>query len=190
MKLSKWAKKQGISYNTAWRWVKKDKMPVRWHQTATGTIIVEETAVIAPVALETYCYARVSSAKQREDLGRQMIRVSDFCAARGWAVAVELKEVASGMNDNRPQLNRLFEMKPGRLVVENKDRLTRFGFNYIEVLLTKLGWEVVVINEAKTNEDELMKDLVSVITSFCCRLYGQRRGSTKIKQIKEVIDAE
>ena len=186
MKLSTWAKKQGIGYNTAWRWVTSGKMPVKWYQTETGTIIVEETVpacVVSPT--HTYTYSRVSSAIKKDDLNRQQARCAAFCEANGWSLTRQFKEVASGMNDNRRELNKIFELPPGRLVVENKDRLTRFGFNYIKLLLTKMGWEVVVINQIETDQEDIMKDLISVITSFCCRIYGLRRGQAKSKEIQK-----
>lgn len=82
----------------------------------------------------------------------------------------------------------MLNSKPTTIVVENKDRLTRFGFKYIENLC---GGEIIVINPEDNNEKDLFRDLISVITSFCCRLYGLRRGSNRAKRIKEQItDAE
>jgi putative resolvase len=182
MKLSKWAEQQGISYLTAWRWCRDGKMPCHWERTPSGSILVhpEDRGENLP----TYTYARVSSHDKREDLGRQNKRCADFCEANGWAVERQFKEVASGMNDSRKQLLKLFDQPKGRLVVEHKDRLTRFGFNYIETLLQRLGWEVVVINRDADDQDDLLKDLVSIITSFCCRLYGLRRGQRKAAELK------
>jgi predicted site-specific integrase-resolvase len=87
-----------------------------------------------------------------------------------------VKEIASGMNDNRPELKKLLALRPARIVIEHKDRLTRFGFGYFEQLLPMLGCELVVINRDAEEKDDLLKDLVAVITSFCCRLYGLRLG--------------
>ncbi|MHB8146200.1 MAG: IS607 family transposase, partial [Vulcanimicrobiaceae bacterium] len=69
MKLADWARQSGISYTTAWRWVKDDLMPVPWHQTASGTILVDEAAEAQPASVALY--ARVSSHDQRADLDRQ-----------------------------------------------------------------------------------------------------------------------
>ncbi len=91
------------------------------------------------------------------------------------------------MNDSRAQLMKLLDKPIGTIVVENKDRLTRFGFNYIEKMYAQMGGDILVINRDQTKEDDLMKDLVSVITSFCCRMYGIRRGKNKAKKIREVI---
>lgn len=184
MKLSKWAKKQGISYLTAWRWVDQNKMPCKWEKTPSGTIIVHEQ-ISDPTRLKTYTYSRVSSYQKKEDLERQKQRCEKFCEQNGWQIEKSFKEVASGMNDNRKQLNKIFNLDAGRLVVEHKDRLTRFGFRYIETLLEKLGWEIVVINRDAENESDLMKDMIAIITSFCCRLYGLRRGTSKAKEIQE-----
>lgn len=92
------------------------------------------------------------------------------------------------MNDNRKNLLNLFSLPAKRIVVEHKDRLTRFGFNYIDVLLKELGFELIIMNRDFEEENDLMKDLIAVITSFCCRLYGLRRGNNKSKKIKEVLN--
>lgn len=187
MKLSCWAKKQGITYTTAWRWFKRGKMPVPAFKTATGTILVEEQATPGPARLDAWVYCRVSSHAKKDDLERQALRVMAFCQARGWVVQRVEKEIASGMNDKRPKLMRLLALKPTRIVVEHKDRLTRFGFNYFEQLLPMLNCELVVINRDEIAHDDLMKDLVAVITSFCCRLYGLRRGRYKAAQIQRDV---
>lgn len=92
------------------------------------------------------------------------------------------------MNDARTQLVKLLDKPKGIIVVENKDRLTRFGFNYIQKLYEQAGGKIVVINGSETHEDDLMKDLVSVITSFCCRLYGMRRGYAKARAMKQQME--
>ncbi len=75
------------------------------------------------------------------------------------------------------------------IVVEHKDRLTRFGFNYIKILLDKSGKTVEVVNEAEDGKQDLMQDFVSIITSFCARLYGLRRSKRKTEQlIKELTN--
>lgn len=187
MKLSEWAKQQGIAYITAWRWFKDGKLPVAATKTPSGSILVDP---IVPVGNESHVYARVSSYEKKADLDRQAERCEEFCRVHGWEVRKVVKEIASGMNDGRPKLMKLLAAKPRRIVVEHKDRLTRFGFGYFEVLLPMLNCELVVINRDKEERDDLMKDLVAIITSFCCRLYGLRRGKSKVKEIKEVVCAE
>lgn len=186
MRLTDWAKKQGIGYLTAWRWFHAGTLPVKAFQTISGSILVEDTPIQTNLN-QVWIYARVSSHDKKDDLERQTERCSEFCRARGWEIQKVIKEIGSGMNDSRPKLLKLLSENPSRIVVEHKDRLTRFGFKYFEVLLPKLGCELIVINRDPEEATDLMKDLVSVITSFCCRLYGLRRGQGKIKQIKEVL---
>lgn len=183
MKLSVWARNQGISYVTAFRWYQQGKLPVKAYKTPSGSIFVEDSKPVS-TNLKTYTYSRVSTYEKKDDLKRQTQRVQEFCQVNGWAIEKSVEEIASGMNDKRLKLIKLFSSEPGRLVVEHKDRLTRFGFNYFNVLLPKLGWELIVMNKDKSDENDLMKDLIAIITSFCCRLYGLRRGQNKAKKIK------
>lgn len=91
------------------------------------------------------------------------------------------------MNDHRPKLKKLVASNPSRLVVEHKDRLTRFGFGYFEQWLPMIGCELVVMNRDKEEKDDLLKELIAIITSFCCRLYGLRRGQRKAKDIQALL---
>ena len=134
-----------------------------------------------------YVYARVSTYERKDCLDGQAQRCTEFANARGLSVDKIVKEIASGMNDKRPKLISMLDAMPTHIIVENKDRLTRFGFNYIESLLSKLGCEILVLNKDDNDETDLMKDLISIITSFCCRLYGLRRGKNKAKELKEVV---
>lgn len=189
MKLSKWAKEKGISYITAYRWAKSGKIK-GLEIMDSGTIlvneIIEENDNIKKS--KTFVYARVSSNNRRQELNYQVDRIIKFSNAKGISVDQVFKEVASGMNDNRTQFWKMINSNPSIIIIENKDRLTRFGFNYIERLCEKLNIKIIVMNNENNDEADLLKDLVSVITSFCCRLYGLRRGYNKAKKIKEQID--
>ena len=187
MKLSKWAKLQGISYVTAYRWFQNNQLPVKATQTKSGTILVEENQLINKDD-KCHIYARVSSHNKKDDLERQIERCIEFCNKNGWQILSITKEIASGMNDKRPKLIKLLNSKPTKIVIEHKDRLTRFGFNYFDILLPKLNCELVVINRDYLEENDLMKDLISLITSFCCRLYGLRKGRNKANKIKEELN--
>lgn len=187
MKLSEWARLQGISYRTAWNWFKTGTLPVKAVQTGTGTILVEPV-LAASESKRAWIYARVSSPEKKSDLDRQAKRCIAFCSASGWIVESTVKEIASGMNDNRPKLRKLIASKPSRIVVEHKDRLTRFGFGYFEQLLPMIGCELVVMNRDSEEKEELLKDLVAIITSFCCRLYGFRRGQRKAAELKRLCE--
>lgn len=166
MKLSVWAKKQGIHYQTAWNWCNNGTMPVSWERTPSGTILVHDNLPSTPSLKKVYTYARVSSYAKKEDLQRQSARCAAFCENKGLSVEKSFKEIASGMNDNRPILNKVLDLPPGVLVVEHKDRLTLFGFNYLDTLLRKLGWEIVVINRDENDKDDLMKEIVAYAKSL------------------------
>jgi predicted site-specific integrase-resolvase len=187
MKLSDWAKTQGICYRTAYNWFHAGKMPCRAEQLPSGTILVYPDAEVKPANKEATVYCRVSTYERKDCLTGQAERCAAFAAANGISVSTVVKEIASGMNDKRPKLMKILTDPPEVLIVENKDRLTRFGFNYIKTLLNNQGCIVMVLNESETDEQDLMKDLVSIITSFCCRLYGMRRGINRAKEIKERI---
>lgn len=190
MKLSTWAKQQGISYITAWRWVKTGKFPQPFSYMPSRTIIVHDIPPENNITEEAWIYCRISSHDKKDDLNRQVQRCTDFCIAKGWVIKKIIKEIASGMNDVRPKLIELLNDKPSRIVVEHKDRLTRFGFGYFEFLLPKLNCELVVINRDKEEKEDLLKDLVAIITSFCCRLYGIRRAQNKINKLKKELCVE
>ena len=190
MKLSEWAKIQGIHYVTAWNWFKFGLLPVRAIKTPTGSIFVyEDVDSIGnnkPANVVIYC--RVSNQSRKAELEYQVERCVSYANAKGLQITKIYKEVASGMNDNRKELWKMLDSEPTMIVVENKDRLTRFGFNYLEKLLSKQGCLLNVINPNKDDEEDLIKDLVSIITSFCCRLYGLRRSKNKVIKIKEILN--
>jgi len=107
-----------------------------------------------------------------------------LCNAQGWSVAKVVKECGSGINDQRPKfLALLANREIQRIVVEHKDRASRFGVTYMHTLLAMQDRELVVVNTADTAQDDLMGDFVALITSFCARLYGRRRAKHKTEQV-------
>jgi predicted site-specific integrase-resolvase len=181
MKLSDYAKKAGVHYHTAWRWFKSGQ--IKGYQMETGTIIITEADEPKPPD-KVAIYTRVSSHEMRENLNRQAERLSDYCAAKGWQVHKVIKEIGSGVNDNRKQfLKLLADPSFTIIVVEHKDRATRFGFNYLDTLLSLQGRRIEVVNLADNGTDDLLHDLVAIIYSFCARLYGQRRAKGKTEKI-------
>ncbi|WP_027893369.1 MULTISPECIES: IS607 family transposase [Calidithermus] len=171
MKLSEWARANGISYKTAWLWWKHGKLPVPARQTPTGTILVD-----VPERKEAgaVLYARVSSADQKADLDRQVARLAAFAAERGIKVAKVVAEVGSGLNGHRKGLiSVLRSPEYGSIIVEHRDRLARFGSEYIEAALAACGRRVLVV-EPDEVKDDLAQDMIDVLTSFCARLYGRR----------------
>jgi predicted site-specific integrase-resolvase len=187
IKLSQWAKNNDMSYNGAYQLFLKNQLP-NSYRLVSGTIMVREN--IQPLRAEyTAVYCRVSTPKQKNDLLRQVEFVETFCAAKGWVINKIYKEVASGLNDDRKQLNLLLDNKNiTRVVISEKDRLTRFGFNYIMKILNNNNCEIVVINNVKTDSDDLMQDFISIITSMAARVYGLRRHKKHVEQIITSLD--
>ena len=180
MKLSEYAKLNSISYRTAWRHYKEGLIP-NARKLPSGSIIVDVDKSRESKPEHTVIYARVSSTENKTNLDSQAKRLEQFCTANGWIINEVVKECASGLNDKRPKLIKILtERKATRLVVEHKDRLTRFGFNYIKVLLPDC--KIVVVNETEDKED-LYEDFVSLVTSFCARIYGQRRSRRKTEEL-------
>jgi len=187
MKLSEYAEKNSISYRTAWRHYKLGLIP-NAKQLSTGTIVIDDESAKTSTEEHTVIYARVSSSENKTNLEAQAKRLEQFCLARGWIINEIIKECASGLNDNRPKLMKILsDRKATRLVVEHKDRLTRFGFNYIKILYPEC--EIVVVNEVESKED-LFEDFVSLVTSFCARIYGRRRSKRKTEELLKKLESE
>lgn len=181
MKLSDYAKNLGMEYRTVWNWYKAGKIPGAV-KTPGGSIVVLNDNSVKHEYVVTY--ARVSSSENKNNLNTQSDRLQQFCSANGWIIKENVKEIGSGINDNRKKLQRLLgNEKVTKIVVEHKDRLTRFGFNYLETMFDRVGCEIVVINNADNDKEDLMQDLVSIITSFTARYYGLRRGKRKTEHI-------
>lgn len=186
MKLSKYAKKIGVCYKTAWNYWKSGKLNA--YQLPNGTIIVNEfDNVNDSNNLKVVIYTRVSSSQNKSNLESQADRLLNYCNSKGYSVFKIVKEVGSGLNDNRNQLITLLKsMDFDILVVEHKDRLTRFGFNYIDTLFNYLNKKIEVVNNIDNDKEDLIQDFISVITSFCARIYGLRRSR---RRTEKLIDA-
>jgi len=138
-------------------------------------------------------YARVGSHKQKKDgnLDRQVERLRSYCSAKGYKVVDVVTDVASGLNESRSGLQKLFNIVERHqvdvVVVEFKDRLTRFGFEYIKRFFESHGVGIEVVEESeKGYMEELVEDFVSIIISFAARIYGKR--SQKFRKIKKLIE--
>jgi len=183
MKLREYATLNSITYKTAWHHFKAGKISGA-RQLPTGTIVIDTSVeTTKQVAL----YSRVSSSENRSNAESQLARLRAYAAAKGYTVSKEVVEIASGLNDTRPKLEGILKDKSINLIlIEHKDRLTRFGFNYIKVLLEISDRHIEVINNSTTSDD-IIEDFVSVITSFCARIYGKRRSKRNTeKLIKEL----
>ena len=186
MKLSVWAKEQGITRLTAYRLFRTGKLPVPSEQLATGTILVHP-----PINAEkSYAvYARVSSADQRADLDRQVARVCEEAARRGLIISSVVKEIGSGLNGKRPGLIKVLAKSSSGIIVEHRDRLCRFGFEYLVSALSRAGRNVIVLDSTEI-EDDIVRDLHDVIVSLCARLYGKRAAKNKAKRAMEAVQKD
>jgi predicted site-specific integrase-resolvase len=177
MKLSVWAKANGLAYQTAWRMWRNGKLPVPAEQLPTGTVIVHppKTRATEAVAL----YARVPGADQKADLERQLGRLADYASREGLTVVRSVSEIGSGLNGQRAKILRLLsDAAVQTIVVEHRDRLARFGSEYIEAALAACGRKLVVVDESEM-KDDLVQDMVDVLTWFCARLYGRRAAKNR-----------
>lgn len=145
----------------------------------------ENTAVI---------YARVSTRKQQDNLLRQKERLVKFCEEKKLSVVEIIEDIGSGVNENRRGLKKVFQLirkrKTRYIVVEYRDRLTRFGLGYLKELFEDYNVELLVVHpENGSEEEELVRDLIAIVTSFSARLYGRRGAKKIIRAIKEEVNA-
>jgi predicted site-specific integrase-resolvase len=138
--------------------------------------------VTTSIKTNAVLYARVSSADQKPDLDRQLARLVTFAGQEGLTVQGTVVEIGSGLNGSRSKLIKLLsDSSVATIVVEHRERLARFGSKYIEAALASAGRRIVIVDPKEVNND-LVQDMIDVLTSFCARLYGKR--SAKNKAIK------
>ena len=185
MKLSEYANVNRIKYRASWNRFKKGKIEGAFID-KYGKILIPYKNVKKELSNKKCAiYCRVSSNEMKENLNRQAERLKNYAINNGYEIVEIVKEVGSGMNDSRNKLINLFKNDEcTTLIVENKDRLTRFGFNYIKELLALQNKQIVVVNQTDDDKTDLMQDLISIIYSFSARMYGLRRKKNKEEIIK------
>lgn len=189
MKLRAWADEMGVSYLTAWRWFNEGRMPVPAEKINGSIIVHVPKATEGKAEKKTIAYARVSSADQREDLDRQVGRLMAWAAGAGVSVDEAVVETGSALNGRRKKFLRVLgDESVGTIVVEHRDRLTRFGFEYIEAALGAQGRRIVVL-EPDESADDLVRDMTEVLTSLCARLYGKRAAANRAKRALAAAEA-
>lgn len=172
----------GVSVRTLWRRINDGSLEIV--RSDTGRVFVEIDNDIKPYKLNVCVYARVSSSENKDNLERQKDRLISYCNAKGYKVSKVVTEIGSGLNDERKKLEQiLLDKSINLIVVEHKDRLARFGMNYIQKLLELDNRKIEIINPQSNDEDDLMQDFVSIITSFVSRLYGRRRSKRVTEKI-------
>jgi len=191
----------GISYSTLSRWVREGR--IRAIRTAGGVFRIPESEVrrIAeglPISkvVRAVIYARVSSSDQKSDLERQVEYLTQYCSSKGYRVTDVLSDIASGLKTDRKGLLKLFNYVINRqvdvVVVTYRDRLTRFGFEYLEHFFKQFGVRIEVMfdEEPKNAYQELVEDLIEIITSFAEKLYGMRSHKKKrlVEGFKKLLE--
>lgn len=138
-------------------------------------------------------YARVSTSKQKDDLKKQIQILNDFCNSNGIIIDEIFAEIASGMNEDREEFNKIIDLvinkEIDKIYITFEDRLTRFGFKYFENLFDKFDTQIVVLNNKINNEsfeEELSNDLISIIHHFSMKMYSNRRK--KLKEASKLIE--
>jgi len=194
-KVSEVARMLNVSTVAVRKWIKSGKLRAR----RIGKLwMIPESELKRflgekPSEVRAVIYARVSSHKQKKDdnLNRQVERLRNYCSAKGYKVVDVVTDVASGLKEDRSGLQKLFDIvekhQADVVVIEFKDRLTRFGFDYLKRYFESHGVKVEVVEETeKGYMEELIEDFVSIIVSFAARIYGRR--SQKFKKIKKVVE--
>ena len=199
LRQSEVTQKYRLSKTTLHRWLKDGKLTD--HRTIGGHRRYDSAEVEALLSVsdgvtvtekDVALYARVSTQKQSENLTRQHERLIEACGERGYRIVLDCSEIASGLNDNRRQFFKVIDAackgEVKKVVVEHRDRLTRFGFRTIERFFRGVGCTVEVLEqvEGKSEHEELVEDILTIIVSFSSRIYGARGGRKR----KDNSDAE
>ena len=175
------AERLGLHPQTLRRYATEGKIP--YYRNAGGQRLYDVDAYLRGRAAPTVvCYCRVSSAKQRGDMERQVEQMREL-----YPEAEIITDVAGGLNWKRRGLlailERLHRGDKLEVVVAHRDRLARFGFELIEWLVEQNGGSIVVLNQPDASpESELTEDLLAILHMFGCRMHGLRRYRTAIAQ--------
>jgi putative resolvase len=162
-----------VNRHTAYRWFREGTLPVPAERVGR-LILVRTTPAGEGTAGGAVIYARVSSHDQRADLDRQVARLTAWATEQDLTVGQVVVEVGSGLNGKRPKLRRILSDPDARvIVVEHRDRLARFGVVHLEAVLGAQGRRIVVADPGERTDD-LVRDMIEVLTSMCARLYGRR----------------
>ena len=140
---------------------------------------------------DTVIYARVSTRNQKDDLQNQVEFLKQFCNAKGIIVNQCIEDFGSGLNYNRKKWNKLLdevmENKIKTIVISNKDRFVRFGYDWFEKFCEKFNTKIIIVNnETLSPNEELVQDIISILHVFSCRLYGFRKYKNQIKEDEEI----
>ena len=182
MKSSEIMKKYNITRRTLYNWVRDKKIEYKILPSGRYDYIDNSSNIYIK---QNIIYARVSTTGQKDNLERQVERLSNYCSSNGYIIDDVYKEIASGMNYNRKYYNKLLEMvlenKINNIFIEYEDRLLRFGFDNFVTICKKFNTNVIVINKSENKDSikEITEDLVNIIHHFSSKIYSLRRTSMK-----------
>lgn len=184
-RLSEWAHRKGVHHKTAYKWFVEGKMPVPSEKISDRLIMVYDPE-LEKAKKKYYIYARVSSHDQKNDLEGQVARILNWATSNGYGISGVVQEVASGMNERRKKLQGLLIDPQANIIVEHRDRFSRFGFDLIQKTLSSQGRTILVMDDAEI-EDDIVRDATEILTSLCARIYGKRSAKNKLeKAVKEL----
>ncbi len=205
LSISEAASLLGVSDETLRNWERDGKLTPfhtegghrRYHKTdiekLAGTYI-EPAKVSAGNRVGIYCRVSSHEQKQKGDLERQVGRMTTEALKRGYSIVAVFDKVGSGMNDNRKKLQKLFELVEKKeidvVLIEHKDRLSRFCFNYLLSYFNSYGIRIEKVEEvmSKSFENELVEDILSLMASFSAKIYGRRSSQNRKKKEKDVSE--
>lgn len=192
-RINQFAKRIGKSTSTLRRWDREGQLVAK--RTPTGQRYYNESDIrkilgIKDIERKVIVYCRVSSSGQKDDLKSQITAMEQFCIGGGIAVDEWIQEIGGGMNFKRKQflnlISRITDGEIQKVIVAHKDRLCRFGFDFFEYLANQNQCEILVVNQQSLSpQQEMVEDLMSIIHTFSCRLYGLRKYKKDLKKIVE-----
>jgi putative resolvase len=185
----------GVSYVAVKKWAYSGK--IKYIKTPGGKYRYPESEIRRLLGEQmpkgkVAIYARVSSADQKEDLERQKQKLIEYAKSKGYQDIEVIEDIASGLNENRKGLNKLLKLATESQIeavfITHKDRLTRFGFEYLETFFNSYGCRIETVDSEKVKEpqQELVEDLIAIVTSLAGRIYGAR--SRKRRELVEAVE--
>ncbi len=182
----------GRTTNTLQKWDREGKLkahrsPITNRRYYTHDQYLQYRGLVAQEQGFTLVYARVSGVAQKPDLANQVKALETYCHEHNITVDQWMSDIGSGLNYKRKQFNRLMELielgQVRRLLIAHRDRLVRFGYDYFETFCERHHTEIVVINgENLSPEQELVRDLMAIVTVFSARLHGLRSYRKVLKE--------
>jgi hypothetical protein len=189
LKSKEYCSKYKISNTTLKRWVDDGK--IKCNKVSSRKFLYLDQNIEEDKKLNVV-YSRVSNTSQKEDLNRQIDLIKNYMIYNGYIVDQVFKDIASGMNEDRLDFNKLINMvlenKVSNIFISTKDRLSRFGYDYLKNIFNKYNCNIVILDnsDTKTYENELTDDLLTIINHFSMKYYSKRRNL--LKNIKKSLE--